>query len=177
MADQSYLPKVYKKDGGDTLVVASGGAIVVEAGGVMSGAKVGAGPASGTAVVLTAAQTGSICLFDSATAALLYTLPAPVIGLAFTFIWTVSVTSGTSKIITDAAGTFLMGPAYLGVAAGTGTTFYGNGTSHISFNANGTTTGGLLGGIAYFYCVNGTQWEVDASVEGSGTIATPFANT
>jgi hypothetical protein len=133
--------------------------------------------ASGTGVVLTAAQSGSILLFDSATASLLYTLPAPVFGLAFTFIWTVSVTSGTSKIITDASGTKLMGPAWLGIAAGTGTTFYGDGTTHRSFNANGSTTGGLLGGIAYFYCVNGTQWEVDAVIEGSSTIATPFATT
>jgi hypothetical protein len=133
--------------------------------------------ASGTGVVLTAAQSGAILLFDSATAALLYTLPAPAFGLTFTFIWTVSVTSGTSKVITDASGTKLMGAAYLGIAAGTGTTFYADGTTHRSLNANGTTTGGLLGGIAYFYCVTGTQWEVDVVVEGSSTIATPFATT
>lgn len=33
MADATYGPKVYKKNGGDVLVVASGGAIDVEAGG------------------------------------------------------------------------------------------------------------------------------------------------
>jgi hypothetical protein len=53
MSDVSYLPKVYKKDGGDTLVVASGGAIQVESGGsvvVQSG-----GGVSGNIVALEAA--------------------------------------------------------------------------------------------------------------------------
>lgn len=38
MSDSSYQPKVYKKDGGDTLVVASGGAIEIESGGSFSNA-------------------------------------------------------------------------------------------------------------------------------------------
>ena len=175
MPDQSYGPKVYKKDGGDTLVVASGGQIVVEPGGVFAGAKAGT-VASGAAIVLTAAQSGSILLFDVATA-LQYTLPPPAVNLAFTFITTVTQTSGNHKIITDAAGTFLMGGAFVGIAAGTGTQFWGNGTTHIAFTQNGTTTGGLFGSIVYAYCVNGTQWQIDATVEGSGTIATPFATS
>lgn len=36
MSDQTYLPKVYKKDGGDTLIVASGGALTLEAGSTCS---------------------------------------------------------------------------------------------------------------------------------------------
>lgn len=45
MADATYQPKVYKKDGGDTLVVASGGEIVVESGGAITN--------SGTTYVVT----------------------------------------------------------------------------------------------------------------------------
>lgn len=37
MADVTYGPKVYRKQGGDELVVASGGAITVESGGTISG--------------------------------------------------------------------------------------------------------------------------------------------
>lgn len=35
MADATYTPKVYRKQGGDTMVVASGGVIDVETGGVV----------------------------------------------------------------------------------------------------------------------------------------------
>ncbi len=37
MSDSSYQPKCYRKDGGDTLVVASGGKIEIEAGGSITG--------------------------------------------------------------------------------------------------------------------------------------------
>ena len=35
MADSSYSPKVYKKQGGNELVVASGGVVTVESGGIL----------------------------------------------------------------------------------------------------------------------------------------------
>ncbi len=35
MADPSYRPKVYKKQGGEELVIASGGKLVIESGGVV----------------------------------------------------------------------------------------------------------------------------------------------
>lgn len=35
MSDGTYQPKVYRKPGGDTQVVASGGSIVFESGGVL----------------------------------------------------------------------------------------------------------------------------------------------
>lgn len=44
MADGTYQPKVYKKDGGNTLIVASGGTLSVESGGtldIQAGATVG----------------------------------------------------------------------------------------------------------------------------------------
>ncbi|MGD9879019.1 MAG: hypothetical protein AB7E70_21020 [Hyphomicrobiaceae bacterium] len=36
MADATYQPKVYRKGGGDTLVVASGGSIEIESGGTLN---------------------------------------------------------------------------------------------------------------------------------------------
>ena len=50
MPDTTYMPKVYKKDGGDTLVVASGGQIAVEAGG-----KIGSCPTVADSVATDAA--------------------------------------------------------------------------------------------------------------------------
>lgn len=41
MADVTYTPKVYRKQGGDEQVVASGGTITIESGGVIAVAAVG----------------------------------------------------------------------------------------------------------------------------------------
>jgi len=41
MADASFVPGVYKTDGGDKLVVASGGTLTIEAGGVLENANLG----------------------------------------------------------------------------------------------------------------------------------------
>jgi len=48
MADASYQPKVYKKQGGDDLVVASGGTLDIESGGAIE--------IAGTAITSTAAE-------------------------------------------------------------------------------------------------------------------------
>lgn len=131
---------------------------------------------SGATVTLTAAQSGSTILFDRA-AGIVYTLPAPAVGLWFEFVATVSVTSNAYKIITDAGTTLLIGSIYNAVAAGTGTTFIGNGTTHISVSQSGTTTGGLVGTSLVFTCVSSTLWEVQGVTLGSGTVATPFATS
>jgi len=130
----------------------------------------------GATATLTAAQTGSIVLFDRA-AGIIYTLPAPSPGLNFTFITTVSVTSNNDKVITDAGTTLLIGSIWEAVAAGTGTEFIGNGTTHIAVVSNGTTSGGLIGSVLYFYSVTGTLWEVTGTELASGTIVTPFSTT
>lgn len=131
---------------------------------------------SGATVTLTAAQSGSTVLFDRA-AGIIYTLPAPVVGLWFEFVITVSITSNNAKIITDAGTTLLIGQVYNAVAAGTGTTFIANGSTHIACTQNGTTTGGLIGTSLLVSCVSATLWEVTGTVLGSGTIATPFATS
>lgn len=127
-------------------------------------------------VTLTHAQSGSNVLFDRA-AGIIYTLPKPVIGDYFQFTTTVSVTSNSLKIITDAGTTFLAGSVFNAVAAGTGTQFIGDGSTHIALTSSGTTTGGLKGGVFWAYCVSATLWIIDGIVLGSGTIATPFATS
>lgn len=128
----------------------------------------------GATATLTAAQSGSTCLFDRA-AGIVYTLPAPVVGLYFNFVTTVTITSNNATVITDAGTTFVLGQVINAVAAGTNTIFLANGTSHVKLQSNGTTTGGVLGGEYAFVCVSPTVWNVTGLIVGSGTIATPFA--
>lgn len=128
----------------------------------------------GATATLTAAQSGALCLFDRA-AGIVYTLPAPVVGLWFDFITTVSVTSNNATVITDAGTTFVLGQAINAVAAGTNTIFYANGTSHVKLQSNGTTSGGLVGSQYRFTCISATVWNVSGIINGSGTIITPFA--
>lgn len=123
---------------------------------------------------LTTADSGSTLLLDAAAGATV-TLPAPAAGLTYTFVVLTTVTSNSYKVVTDASTTFLQGYLAVPVAAGTSTYFFADGTSDISINLNGSTTGGLLGGQFSVTCLDGTQWQVSGVVEGSGTVATPFA--
>lgn len=131
--------------------------------------------ASSGNTTITAATTGGTFLFDTA-AGITYTLPAPVVGAEYNFIVTTSVTSSNHKVITN-AGTVLL----QGVIAGatTTTTLFESviGSSNISVTMNGTTTGGLVGTYLRFRCLSATLWQVDGMNFGSGTVATPFANT
>lgn len=131
---------------------------------------------SGATVTLTAAQSGATLLFDKADG-IVYTLPAPVVGLNFTFLVKTAITSNSAKVITDAGTTLLLGSVWEAIAAGTGTQFFSAPTTSIAVTQNGTTTGGLIGSALYFTCIDATHWMVDGTLVASGTIATPFANS
>jgi hypothetical protein len=132
----------------------------------------------GATKTLTAEDNGSLCLFDRA-AGIVYTLPAPRVGLEFDFLVTVAVTSNAHKVITDAATTFMVGGIIMGdvTVAQSGDYFEANGTSHVALSAGGTTTGGLLGERFKLTCINGTQWAIHGVCHGAGTLATPFATS
>jgi len=145
----------------------------------VSGTKSGGvRPVVTAAATLTAAQSGSLCLMNSATG-ILYTLPAPAVGLEFDFYSTVTTTSGSSKIITDAGTTFILGAVHAIAIATTPSSTAGpfafsfNGTSHISALFAGTTTGGLIGTYVRLTCVTATQWAITGMMIGSGNLATP----
>jgi hypothetical protein len=128
-------------------------------------------------VTLTPDQSGALCMFDSA-AGIVFTLPAPIVGLQFEFAVKVTITSNNSKVLTDAATTFLIGgAALLNSGAATGQFFAANGTTHRSINGNGTTTGGIIGDHYRFTCISSTLWQVDAVMNQTGTAATPFATS
>jgi hypothetical protein len=133
--------------------------------------------ASGAAArTLKANESGGVFLLDSA-AGVAYTLPAPVAGMEFTFVATVTVTAAdVYAITTDAATTFLSGGVV--VAATTSAIALaaaGNGSSHVTVTMNGSTTGGLIGTVLRFTAVSSTVWAVSGQVAATGTIATPFA--
>lgn len=150
--------------------VTSGGAATITkpsgAGTVVSG--------SGATVTLTASQSGSTVLMDRA-AGIVFTLPAPVVGLKFKFVTTVAVTSNAYTVNTDAGTTFLVGHVQQIIdASATSEGQAADGTSHTGISSNGTTTGGLVGGVFELECISSTVWAINGILVGSGTLATPF---
>ena len=122
-------------------------------------------------------QIATVFYFDSA-AGVVYTLPAPAsipVGSWIDFICTVSITSGSAKVLTDAATTFLIGG--LLCSGTTVTNFPANGTTIRSVNGNGTTTGGVIGSRYRLELLNATQWSISGINLGTGTTATPFATS
>lgn len=134
---------------------------------------------SGATVTLTAAQSGSVCLFDKVDG-IVYTLPAPAVGLEFSFIATATVTSNSYKVITN-AGTVLMAGAILGNVDNTANkSWVGNGTNHIAVTqaaASTNATGGILGSYLRMVCTTSLQWNVTGMTVAGGTPSTPFATS
>ena len=136
----------------------------------------------GTTRTLTAANSGSLNLFDSA-AGITYTLPAPVVGLYYDFLWVTLQTSSAHVVVTDAGTTLLQGSItmFSGEDVTPSSTlgpkqFAGNGSSHIKTTTNGTTTGGGIGGWMRFVCTSATKWTVTGCINSpSGSLATPFS--
>lgn len=121
MADTTYQPKVYRKQGGDSFVVADGGDIDIEAGGSLKFAGVAISPAIEIVEatnVITADENGKT-FFLKAAAGFQSTLPAPAAGLRFTFIVHTAPTSNGYTIVTN--GTTQKVLKGLVVVAGDGT--------------------------------------------------------
>ena len=136
----------------------------------------------GTTRTLTAATSGSVNLFDSA-AGITYTLPTPVVGLTYDFVWTVAQTSSAHIVITaTTASEFLKGGvvAFSGESVTPSATlgpyaFAANGTTHVKYSSNATTTGSGLGTWLRFIAVSTTVWHVSGVMNSpSGSIVTPF---
>jgi len=70
MADTTYMPKTYRKDGGDTHVIASGGVLDVEAGGALKLAGVAITP---TAAEINKSASIAATAYQTVTAEVLFT--------------------------------------------------------------------------------------------------------
>lgn len=135
-------------------------------------------------VQLTAAQSGTLCISDSA-AGIVWTLPTAVAGLEFFFACTVTITSGAMEVATKNVATEFIGAGILMAgpdtpAAGPGPKFFpANGTSHVAIKCDGSTKGGAIGTYFSMTCVSATLWicsGVVAAITGQ-TIANPFSTT
>ena len=133
----------------------------------------------GASITLLPTQIGSTCLFDAASGGT-FTLPAPATipyGSWFEFVQTVTITSNSAKVITDASTTYLLGGMGAYNPAGTGALYVANGSTIRSVNGNGTTTGGIAGARFRVSLINATQWFVEGFAFCTGTTATPFATS
>jgi hypothetical protein len=127
---------------------------------------------------LLAKESGALCLFDRA-AGVVYTLPAPVVGMQFEFSTSVADTTNAHKVITNAATVFILGSVMIGslTVADSGDVFQANGTTHVAISSDGVTKGGLIGGSFKLTCISATQWQIEGDLVGSGTVADPFATS
>ena len=123
-------------------------------------------------------ESGALVLLGVASGMTL-TLPAPVAGMQFDVGISVTRTSNSYKIITDAATTFLLGAVMAGDAtiAQSGDVFEADGTTIVAVTMDGDTKGGFIGTTLRFTCISSTQWYVEGLVIGTGTMATPFATS
>lgn len=133
---------------------------------------------------LLASETGALCLFPAA-AGFTYTLPAPVVGLWFEFLNTITNTSTACKVITNAATVFIGGSplTYInnttpGATAGPkGFLFDSAASVAVLYGGSDTTAGGIAGTRFRLECVSSTLWIVSGAFIGAGTIVTPASSS
>ena len=104
------------------------------------------------------------------------TLPAAAPGLMYTIVHQLNHASDTVTINAASSADLFTGDCVI-YKEGTGIhIFKPNGTSNYIATLNGTTTGGTHGGGTFeIVGVSASEWHVKGSVQGSGTIATPFS--
>lgn len=132
----------------------------------------------GATRTLLAEESGALVVLDRA-AGIVVTLPSPVVGMQFTFLVSVSVTSNAYKVITNAASVFLVGGVIMGdvTVAQSGDYFEADGTTIVALSADGATKGGLIGERFTVTCISSTQWAIEGVCHGAGILATPFATS
>ncbi len=117
-------------------------------------------------------------MFDRA-AGIVYTLPAPVLGMEFEFATTVTITSNAAKVITSGAAIFMLGTVFGYTTDATEIDgFSADGSTIIALSSNGSTTGGVIGDRYKFTALSSTIWAVTGNIFcGTSTPATPFATS
>lgn len=131
---------------------------------------------TGATIAPTAAQSGSIISFG-ATGGSVVTLPAPVVGMWFDLVITVSNTSASNEIRTNAGSVFLLGAVEHSASGIAPLTFWADGTATQAIKMNGSTTGGLIGSKFKVTCVTATQWSISGTNLGTATMSTAFTAT
>lgn len=153
----------------------TGTGVAGAASGSLPGLKAPVISGQGATRTLLATESGSSCYFDRA-AGIVYTLPAPAVGLYFDFLTTVTVTSNAYTVVTDTGTTLLLGFVNMGIS-GAATSLYAtpNGSTHVRIASNGSTTGGIIGSQYRMTCVDSTHWLITGLISATATMATPFS--
>jgi len=135
----------------------------------------------GGTTVLTAANSGATCIFDTA-ATSQFTLPAPQLGMRFTFISAI-INSADHVIYGGAAGAgFLGGVAMVSTTADETNAFAAAVDGENDFiTLNATTSGGVAAGsiihvVAILGAAAAKTWAVHGTLLASGAMITPFGD-
>lgn len=203
MANASYLPKVYREQGGDRQVVASGGSLDVESGGELDIESGGALKLAGTQVNATAAEInnaadvsarliaagatelmveatheGKVIALDTAAGSVV-TLPTSTGGGAvYKFLVTVTATSNSHVIKVGNATDEFRGFVVQDADEATAPNIWWAADNDDTITLNRTTTG-LAAQGEYFEIVDAVSgvFFVRGFSQASGTEATPFSAT
>ena len=134
----------------------------------------------GGTTTLTAANSGATCIFDTAGASN-FTLPAPELGMRFTFINVITATS--DHVIQSATNDhgFLGGVLIMNTTADQNNAFSAATDGNNDFiTLNGSTTGGIAGTrlevVAILDDSAAKCWAVSGTLIGSGNTITPFGD-
>lgn len=192
MADATYGPKVYRKDGGDALIVASGGYADVESGGELrlagtaltaTAAEINrAADVSGRIVTVTAAtlavtevdHDGKTLVLDRA-AGITATLPAATgSGTRLRFLVKTAL-SGASHVIQVTGNDVMQGTAHLAQDGGDTSVMFETGADSDTITLNGSTTGGVPGAVVELEDIAADLWQVRVTSAATGSEATPFS--
>lgn len=170
-----YIPKVYKKDGGNEMVVASGGKITLEAGGTVQQALVAAGSAL---TVTRALHDGKIIKLDAAAGSTVTLPAATATGAVFRFLVTVTATSNSHVIKVANATDEFRGFVIQDASEATAPNIWWASDNDDTITLNRSDTG-LAAQGEYFEIVDATSGHffVRGYSQASGTEATPFSNT
>lgn len=183
----SYQPKVYRKQGGDELVVASGGTVSIESGGALKVNNANVAPSArivvstATALSLTVTEHGEriVLIETNSTVANTFTLPvATGSGVKFTIVNNIAQTQGSVVVAANGTLDVIQGLciALDSTAAADAMSFQTSATSD-KVTLNRTTTGGLGGDVVEAWDKAANAWFVRVVINGSGSLATPFAAT
>jgi len=175
----SYEPKVYKKAGGDTLVVASGGAIEVEAGGQINMGTAAVAANGDTLTVTAALHAGRVVQFGK-TSGTIVTLPAATgTGNIYRFVIGVTATSNANIIKVANATDVMDGSLCVQQDTdvdGTLKVWRADAGDDTMTFAGAATTGGIVGGYIQCCDYKAGFWSCQAWTQsGGGSEATPFS--
>lgn len=99
------------------------------------------------------------------------------LGVVYTFWIPTTISTSTLKIATDGTDKFVGSVISVDTDSSGATVGFTAASSNDNINLNGTTTGGVAGTYIQVVAVAANKYMVTGVVNGSGTVATPFADS